>query len=288
VREEVDASSVRSKTLGDILVASGKLTPEQVQQVVSHQQQQGIAFGEAALAMKLVSNEDVLQALSRQYDFALLQPGENVIAAELVAAYRPFSVVGENIRALRAQLAVRWFGADPLKRVLAIVSPASGEGKSFMAANLAVAFSQQGKKTLLIDANMRNPRLQKIFGLQRGPGLSSVLAERVSLGSAIEGVEGIPDLHLLTAGPQPPNPAELLGKPAWAKTLIFASSNFDVVIIDTPDGNNYSDASLIALQARGALVVIRKDVSLLAETNKFCKGLQDMGVHLVGSMLNDV
>jgi len=89
------------------------------------------------------------------------------------------------------------------------------------------------------------------------------------------------------AGSLPPNPSELLGRQSFAKVLLFAASNFDVVLVDTPSGNACSDATIVASRAGGALVVARKDKSMLAGTSKFAKGLRDMGVALVGSVLND-
>lgn len=284
---EVVAAADRTRTIGDILVDSGRLDAEKVALIVAQQEKDGSQFGEAALALNLVTKDDVMFALARQYDYAMLLPGASPISKELVVAYWPHSSVGERIRALRDQLALRWFGDDPLKKVLAVVSAEEREGKSFMTANLATAFAQQGLRTLLIDSNMRNPRQQQIFGLERGPGLSGVLSERVTLATAIEPVPTIPGLSLLIAGALPPNPSELLGKPAFAKVLLFAAGNFDVVLVDTPSGNACSDATIVASRAGGALVVARKDKSMLAGTSKFSKGLRDMGVALVGSVLND-
>lgn len=284
---EVAAAADRSRTIGDILVDSGRLDAEKVALIVAQQEKDGSQFGEAALALNLVTKDDVMFALARQYDYAMLLPGASPVSKELVVAYSPHSNVGERIRALRDQLALRWFGNDPLRKVLAVVSAEEREGKSFMTANLAAAFAQQGLKTLLIDSNMRNPRQQQIFGLERGPGLSSVLSERVTLSTAIETVPTIPGLSLLIAGSLPPNPSELLGKPAFAKVLLFAASNFDVVLVDTPSGNACSDATIVASRAGGALVVARKDKSMLTGTSKFAKGMRDMGVALVGSVLND-
>jgi protein-tyrosine kinase len=280
--------TLRGRTIGDILVDFGKLTPEQVDAIVRKQHDSNLPFGEAGMALRLLTQDDILFALSKQYDYAYLSHDTTDLSTELVVAYKPFSTVGEDIRALRSQLQLRWFGPDPMRKALAIVSPETGEGKSFLAANLAVSFAQQGVKTLLIDANLRNSRQQAIFRLNKSPGLSSVLSERINVASAIEPVSAIPNLCVLPSGPLPPNPAELLSKPVMARTLLHAIGNFDVVLIDTPAGEGFSDASIIASRTAAALIVTRKNKSSLPKTAKWCKSLQEMGVSVVGSMLNDV
>lgn len=286
-RGDVAERADRSRTIGDILVDSGKLNSDQVKLIVQRQKQDGSAFGEAAMALSLVTREDILFALAKQYDYAYLSPDDGGLSTELVVAYKPFSAVGENIRAVRAQLALRWFGPDPMRKALAVVSPLRGEGKSFIAANLAVAFAQQGMKTLLIDADLRNPTQQNIFRLARSPGLSGVLSERVSVASAIEPVTGLPDLFVLPAGPLPPNPGELLGKPVFSRTLLYAVGNFDVVLVDTPAGDFCSDAEIVAARTGGAMLVTRKNQSVLPKTLKYVQTLKDTGVSMVGSILND-
>lgn len=277
----------RNRAIGDILVDSGKLTPDQVALIVQRQKQDNVAFGEAAMILGLLSKDDILFALAKQYDYAYLNPEDSVLSPDLVVAYKPFSAVGENIRAVRAQLALRWFGPDPLRKALAIVSPLRGEGKSFMAANLAVAFAQQGMKTLLIDGDLRTPSQQRIFRLERSPGLSSVLSERVPVTSGIEAVRGLPDLHVLPAGALPPNPGELLGRPTFSRVMLHAVGNFDVVLVDTPSGDSCSDAEIIASRTGAAMLVTRKNQSLLPRTMKYAQSLKEMGVSMVGSILND-
>ncbi len=277
----------RARSIGDILVDSGKLTAEQVELIIQRQKQENTPFGEAAMALSLLTKDDILFALAKQYDYSYLSTEESFLSTDLVVAYKPFSAVGENLRAVRAQLGLRWFGADPLRKALAIVSPQRGEGKSFLAANLAVAFAQQGMKTLLIDADLRNPTQQNIFRLGRSPGLSGVLSERVSVATAIESVHGLPDLFVLPAGPLPPNPGELLGRPSFSRALLHAVGNFDVVLVDTPAGDFCSDAEIIASRTGAAMLVTRKNQSVLPKAMKYARSLKDMGVSMVGAILND-
>jgi protein-tyrosine kinase len=190
---------------------------------------------------------------------------------------------------VRSQLMLRWFNTDPAHKVIAIVSPGSGEGRSFIAANLAIVFAQQGERTLLIDADLRAKpaRAQNaLFKLGKSAGLSGILANRAGLEVA-QLVPGLPGLAVLPAGATPPNPQELLGRPAFGALLRIASQQFDVIIIDTPAGTEFADAEVTAARAGAALLVARKNKSLVPQANQLARRLQDSGVALVGSVLND-
>ncbi len=277
-------------TIGEILIASGRLTREDASAVVEQQLAHKLPFGDAAIALNLITREDVDYALSRQFDYAYLQERDQTLSTQLVAAYQPFSPVGENLRAVRSQIMLRWFSANPLHKVLAIVSPGKGDGRSFIAANLAVVFSQQGERTLLIDADLRSPATKGqagLFKLGSGLGLSSILAGRAGL-EIVRAVHSLPGLSVLPAGAIPPNPQELLGRLAFMQMLNAASQEYDVVLIDTPSGGDYADADIIASRAGAALMVARKDKSPTPTIRHLAQRLQQCDVALLGSVLNDV
>jgi receptor protein-tyrosine kinase len=279
-----------SRNMGDMLVASGRLRPGDLQRILDSQAKNHIPFGEAAIALKLLTQADVDQALSQQFDYAYLSPQDTSLSTVLVAAYQPFGVTGENLRAVRSQLLLRWFKGEPSRKVLAVVSAGAGEGRSFVTANLSIVFAQQGQRTLLIDADLRakpDRGQHSLFKLARGVGLSAVLADRASLAEAAQAVPGLPHLVVVPAGAVPPNPQELLGRPSFGQLLQQAASQFDVILIDTPAGIIYADAELIAAYAGAALVVARKNASLVAQTKQLAQRLQSSGVALVGSVLND-
>jgi receptor protein-tyrosine kinase len=184
---------------------------------------------------------------------------------------------------------LRWFNGEPMRKVLAVVSPGSKDGRSFIAANLAIVFAQQGERTLLIDADLRaNPDFgqQALFKLPRGSGLSGVLAGRAGL-EAIQLVPGLPGLAVLAAGAVPPNPQELLGRPPFGQLLLSVVDEFDVILVDTPNGSNYADAEIIAARTGAAIMVGRVNQSSVPETTLLARRLQEGGVTLVGSVLND-
>ena len=281
--------AVPAKSIGDILVATGVLKPQDLAQILVLQKRNKIPFGEAAIALKLLTKADIDFALSKQFDYAYLDAQDGSLSPQLIAAYKPFSRVGENLRAVRSQLMLRWFNGEVGRKVLAVVSPGQGDGRSFVAANLAIVFAQQGQRTLLIDADLRSKpetSQQALFQLERGAGLSSILSGRggLELGKL---VPGLPGLGVLTAGAVPPNPQELLGRAEFGRLLLQAAEMFDVVLIDTPSGGDYADAEIIAARAGAAVMVARKNQSLVPQATALSRRLQDSGVALVGSVLND-
>jgi protein-tyrosine kinase len=275
-----------AQTIGDILVSTGRLSADDAQRILEKARKDNSQFGDAALALKLLKREDIDFALSQQFDYSYLTESDTSRSPELVAAYKPFSRVGENLRAIRSQLMLRWFNNETAHKAVAMVSPGRGEGRSFIAANLAIVFSQQGQRTLLIDANLRNARQHALFGLGKSAGLSGILADRAGLEAALP-VNGIDDLMVLPAGAVPPNPQELLGRAAFAALLKAAAENFDVVIVDTPAGTDYADAEIIASAAGAAVLVTRKNQTRVPEAALLARRLQGGGVVLVGSILND-
>lgn len=275
-----------TRSIGDILIATGRLTTANAALITDHQQKQNLKFGDAAINLKLLTKEDIDFALSLQFDYSYLSAQDTSLSPELVAAYKPFSRVGENLRAVRSQLMLRWFNTDPARKVLAVVSPDKGEGRSFVSANLAIVFAQQGQRTLLIDGDLRASRQQTLFKLAKSAGLSGILAGRAGLEAALP-VPGLQSLCVLPAGAAPPNPQELLGRTAFGDLLQAAAMRFDVIIIDTPAGSIYADAEIIAARTGAALVVTRKNKSLVPDAVKLTRRLQDGGVALVGAVLND-
>lgn len=275
------------RSIGAILVDTGKLALDDAERILRAQKDHGLRFGEAAIMLGLVTRADMDLALASQYDYPYLLQAENgEVAAELIAAYEPFSPQVEALRALRSQLMLRWFTGEEERRTLAIASPGRSDGRSYLAANLAVVFSQLGEHTLLIDADMRNPRQHQLFKLDNRQGLSSLLSGRGER-SMIERIPSFVDLSVLSAGPIPPNPQELLGRPAFARLLAEMVEEYDIVIIDTPAAADYADVQTIAVRASGALLVARSSRTRVSEFRELSKTFSQSGVAMVGSVLND-
>lgn len=275
------------RSIGAILIDTGRLSTENVERILRLQKEQGKRFGDAAIELGLLSEEDIRYALASQFDYPYLPAGDKTLSHELVAAYKPFSPVVEQLRALRSQLMLRWFDAEAQRKALAIVSPGNGEGRSFIAGNLAIVFSQLGERTLLIDADLRRPCQHELFKLGNNAGLSGMLAGRIGP-EAVVRVPSLLGLSVLPAGAVPPNPQELLGRPAFIELLQSISRDFDIVIIDTPAAKKYADAQTIAARAGAALMLARKNQSSANDLAELTLSLQKSGATLVGSVLNDV
>jgi protein-tyrosine kinase len=277
------------RPIGAILVEEGKLSAREIERVLDVQRAHGVRFGEAAVRLGLVTEEEVRYALAKQFDFPHLVASKSGAAGaspELVAAFAPFHPRTEEMRALRTQLLIRWYNPDAGRNALVVTSPDAGEGRSYVAANLAIVFSQLGARTLLVDADLRNPRQAKIFGLPSGQGLSTLLAGR-SEHKATFPVAGLSRLSVLPAGPLPPNPQELLSRPAFAALVKDLQSLYDVVIIDTPPASRYADAQSITFRAGDALVVARKNHTTVDSTSKVVRELAATGARVVGTVIND-
>jgi chain length determinant protein tyrosine kinase EpsG len=268
--------------IGQVLLRAGKLTEGDINRIVSLQSTQEVRFGEAALRLGMVDRRDVQQALSLQFAYPYLNEGESPLSPELVAAYQPFSAQAEAVRRLRTQLSLRWFNPQ---RSLAVSSTRANEGASLIAANLAIAFSQVGERTLLIDANFRTPRQHALFGVSLELGLSTVLVERSTFDEALSSIEMFDNLTVLGTGPIPPNPQELLLRPRFRQVMQLAPERYDVVIVDTPPLLEFSEAQTIAARTGGCLLAMRRHGTRVADVEHAKALLQPAAATLVGTAL---
>ena len=271
--------------IGAILMDEGKLTASDAEQVLQRQRELGWRFGEAAIELNLITDTDLRQALSKQYEFPYLVSGPDGVSKELIAAWDPFHPTVEELRAVRTQLLMRWFNPEAGRRTLAVTSACAREGRSFIAANLAVVFSQLGQRTLLIDADFRAPRQQSIFNIPDRFGLSSALSGRADLSVALP-VSGLTGLAVMPAGPVPPNPLELLSRASFAALLVKAQSEYDTILIDTPPVTEYADAQVVAFRAGDTLLVTRQDHTRMAHTERAVRELSDASARIVGTVMN--
>ncbi|HSV69359.1 MAG TPA: chain length determinant protein tyrosine kinase EpsG [Methylibium sp.] len=278
-----------NRTIGAILVDAGVLSIDSAEAILRLQRQNNLRFGEAGIRLGLLTDADVQFALARQFDFAYLRLSERAktVSEEVVAAYQPFSVSVDRFRAVRSQLMLRWFDKFEGRQVLSVVGTHRGEGRSYIAANLAVVFAQLGERTLLIDADMRSPRQHELFMLDNKVGLSTLLAQR-SREEAIIRISDLGGLSVLPAGPVPPNALELLNRPSFAELLSHVRSSYDAVIIDTPALSASEDAIPISMGAGAALVVARGGQTRVHMFNGMVSWLTGAGVAVVGSVLNDI
>lgn len=271
------------RTLGAILVDAGRLTVEQAERVMQLQRDQNLRFGDAATRLGLIGPEDLQFALAAQFGYHYLRRGDTGLSPELGAAFDPLGAPAEQLRALRSQLMLRWLGGEAGQRALAVVGPARGDGRSHLAANLAVVFAQLGQRTLLIDADLRNGRQHQLFNLDNRSGLSRFLADQPA-GLPVQSVPGLPGLGVVPCGPTPPNPLELLARDGLGE-LLGPGAGYDVVLLDTPASRACADAQAVAARAGGALMVLRSQRTPLADARSLARALAETGTGVVGSVL---
>jgi protein-tyrosine kinase len=270
-------------TLGTLLLDAGKISVGDVDRIVTYQKQKGMLFGNAAKALGLINDADIQKTLSLQFDFPFLAESEENFSRELFAAYQPLSSQAENLRAVRGELKLRWF--NDTHKALALVSPGRNEGRSYLVANLAIAFSQLGERTLLIDADLRQPRQHTLFKLQGDYGLSDALAGRTDLMDAIRST-ALQNLSVLPAGTVPPNPGELISR-SLKNSLQQLQMHFDVILIDTSAAEAGMDAQIAALYCGGAMLVARQHETKLDALKRLKEALQGSDTQCLGAVLTD-
>jgi protein-tyrosine kinase len=283
----VDANrpQVADRSIGAIIAETRNLSAEQVEKVLQHQRAKGIRFGEAAIALGYASADDVLFALAQQFHYPYAAEDRRKSNPELVALNQPFGVQAEAFRAIRSQIMMRLFNEGQPRVALAVVSPDSGDGKSFFAANLAITLAQLGGRTLLVDADMRGPRQHQVFGVDNSAGLSGILSGRTEA-KVIQQVPGVPSLFVLPVGITPPNPLELVERPAFGLLVRELLAKFDHVV-DTPAAEFGSDCAVIAAHCGAALVIARQDKSRVSRLEDLVGNLAETPAKLAGVVFNE-
>jgi protein-tyrosine kinase len=281
-----EVSTGRGRAIGEILVEQGRLAVEDVRAIQAYATANGVRFGEAAIQMNLITQGDIDLAIAQQYNYPILaRDGEGGVSDEVIAAHQPHSDAVEPLRGLRSQLILRW--PDTANRkVLAVTSPGRGEGRSWLAANLAVMFAQLGERTLLIDADMRHPSQHRFFNIDNSVGLSALLTGRAGREIARR-IHPQLRLFVLPAGIVPPNPQELLARPVFDVVLDLFASQFNLVIMDTPAACETADAQILAANAGTAVMVARRNHTRHSNLLAAMEMLTATGVNVIGSVINE-
>lgn len=274
-------NNFNTTALGEILINDHKITASDVDKILAVQKEKGLLFGEAAKSLKLINDEDLLKALSRQYEYSYLSEKDDIVDAALDAAYRPFSAQVEALRAVREQLVMRWFEHN---KALAIVGIDADEERSLFIANLAIVFSQLGKKTLLIDSKLRKPTLNKLFKINNKLGVANLLSSRAEGKEILQPAPGFNNLTLLPAGAPPPNPSELITH-GFKNLLLQYENQFDVILIDTDSSTLIMDAKIVAINCGAALLVAKQNESPMYKIDAFKKDISELGCKLLGAIL---
>src|SRR6202453_2708315 len=276
----------RGRAIGTILIEQGRLNSQDVEEIQRFANTHGVRFGEAAVQLKRITERDIESAIAQQYNYPILaRGGESGVAEDVIAAYMPQSDVVEPLRALRSQIILRWFN-NASRRVLAVTSAERGDGRSWLAANLATMFAQLGERTLLIDADMRHPRQHRIFNIENSVGLSALLTGRAGREIARR-IHPQLRLYVLPAGVLPPNPQELLARQVFEVVVDHFAAQFSVVIVDTPAISETADAQILAANAGSAILVARRNYTLQSKLLSAMETLTQTGVNVIGSVMNE-
>ncbi|MBU5465505.1 CpsD/CapB family tyrosine-protein kinase [Virgibacillus sp. MSJ-26] len=203
----------------------------------------------------------------------------------LITKLNPLSPISEQFRTIRTNL--QFASVDEELESMVVTSSEPSEGKSLTVANLAIVYAQQGKRVLLIDADLRKPTVHYTFRLDNLTGLSTVLVGEESFNNAVQ-ISDVDNLDVITSGPIPPNPSELLGSKRMKHFIQEANRVYDLVIIDSPPVLAVTDAQVLANLVDGSLLVVRSGQTEYETAGKAKEALERSTSKLLGTVLNDL
>jgi receptor protein-tyrosine kinase len=290
----------------DALIAWGKLTPEGAMQIDEAMRSLGIGFGDAAIQLGLVTPQELAEATqaSRQLPpksqdgiienalhkmsfnrglpvkyVGMVKPGPL-----LMMVHDPDNTFSEQMRALRTELLLL-NSASRGGNIIVVLSPCQGEGRTQLCAELAVAFSQIGQRTLLVDADLRRPRIHTLFEADNIIGLGQSLASGGT--PQLLGVDKLPNLSILMAGSSVPNPLELLTNGHFQRQTSDWRKKYNMIIIDSPPITEYADGLAIASFAEQVVVVGRSGSTPHRNMKEMLRRMGGTQSRIVGAVINN-
>ncbi len=278
------ASSVmaRRNRLPEILSRLKSLSPAQIEKIYARAIRHQEPFGKAAIHLGLATTKDVKAALAIQFGYHF-DKSENVkVPPALIAVAQPFSDMAEAFRLLRTELLTTNNGDGA--RLVSIAGAGPGTGSSLVAANLAISFAQLGRRTLLVDARLRNPQQAKLFATSAQYGLEDLIDGTAELADALAPC-CIRNLSLLAAPTKSHDPQAVLSSQAFAHFIGEASHQFDSVVIDTTTGTKVADGRYVWALTKSVLLVARKNNSRVDDLRKITRHIQACGAHAVGTVM---
>ena len=231
------------------------------------------------IPLQLANNDALRKRLTTSLDIE-----EKIGLPALVTYDRPKSEAAEAYRALRTSILLSSFGAPP--KVILVTSAMPQEGKTTISANSALVLAQRGSRVLLVDADLRRPGLEKLFGLKPHRGLSTLISGSDKVEDVILPLPEVPNLWILPAGPIPPQPAELLGSTVMKDHIARWRNEFDHVIIDTPPCLSVTDAVLLSPEADRVILVARSGQTTKPALRRACDLLLQVNARVMGIVLN--
>jgi non-specific protein-tyrosine kinase len=245
----------------------------------------GIAFLIEYLDDTLKTPTDIQSVLSLPTlgSIARINPAKS-LADTLIVAAHPKSHIAEAYRVLRTN--IEFSSVDKPARTLMITSSSPTEGKSTTVANLGIAMAEAGKRVILVDSDLRRPVQHKLFEVNNAVGLTTLLMAHAPEVDEFLTPTAVNNLRLLTCGPIPPNPAELLGSQRMAAVIQRLQEHADVVLFDSPPALAVTDAAVLGAQVDGVLLIVDAGVTRRGEAERAKETLEQVGVHLLGVVIN--
>ncbi len=275
------------RALGALLEQGGYLSAEQVLAVLAAQKKEYSSFGETAVRLGYIDLATLNKVLAQQFGLPTQRQSGSTLHSSLTIAQGVKDPTSEHIRSIRAKLAIQDQAAvkkgAPL--VFVVCSADRAAGRSFIAASLAIAFAQSGVRTLLIDADLRQPTQHLLFGVENRVGLTSYLSGRETDAPLIE-VMDMDGLAIMPAGPIAPNPKELLSRPALAKLCHGRDWGAGCVILDSPALAVTDDAELIAIACGATLALVRRHYTSIEQAELLKESLFQQNIRMLGLVLN--
>lgn len=201
----------------------------------------------------------------------------------LISHSNPKSPISEAYRVARTN--IQFSSIDKPVKVIVVTSSGPGEGKTTTTANLAITFAQSGSKVLLIDADLRKPRVHKLFGLTNQKGLSNILANREDYNDYVN-ISPAENLHVITCGAIPPNPSELLSTNAMKQFIEKVKNDYDIVFVDTPPVGTVTDAAILSTVADGTILVASSGKVEVDAAKRAKLLLENVNANILGVVLN--
>ncbi|QIH77973.1 polysaccharide biosynthesis tyrosine autokinase [Macrococcoides canis] len=204
---------------------------------------------------------------------------------KLITHLYPKSTISEQYRMIRSN--IMFSGIDNEIKKLVVTSAAPSAGKSRTAANIAVAYAQAGKNVLLIDGDLRKPTVQYTFEIKNVFGLSNLITDQINISQAVQNTQ-VENLSIMTSGPIPPNPSELLASKRFKELLSNLEEYFDMIIIDTPPVLAVTDAVIMSTLVDGTILVTDVETNNKNHLVKAKEVLQKSDANILGIVLNNV
>ena len=246
----------------------------------------------AAVALLREQSDDTIRSLEEIEALTSPRPVLAVVPSQsrrgaqggVISLIETRSPASEAFRTLRT--GVQFARHDRDIDIVQVTSPDPGDGKSTTAANLAVTFAQAGQRTVLVDCDLRRPTVHTVFTVRNDRGLTNVLRDEADPFDVLYHLPSLPDLTLLTSGPLPDNPAELLSERTFRAALDQLRSRFDVVVLDSAPLLPVSDGAIVSKQAEGIIMVVAAESSRRRHVTRSLRQLEEIGAPVLGVVFN--